>query len=60
MDLEDLDPRKPATKPKDLDAMGIEELQEYLVTLEAEAERVKAKIESKQSYLSGAQGFFKS
>ena len=60
MDIEDLEPRKPTTKPKDLDAMGVEELQDYLASLQTEVERVKAKIESKQSYLSGAQGFFKS
>jgi uncharacterized small protein (DUF1192 family) len=60
MDLEDLEPRKKATKPRDLDAMGIEELDVYLAELEAEALRVKAAIEGKKSYLTGAESFFKS
>ena len=59
MDLEDLEPRKQKPKPKDLDAMGVEELQDYLVHLEAEAARVKAKIESKRTYLAGADSLFK-
>ncbi len=60
MELEDLEPRKKAAKPKDLDAMGVEELDAYLVALEAEAARVRAKIEGKKSYLTGAESFFKS
>jgi len=60
MDLEDLEPRKMAAKPKDLDAMGIEELEAYLAELEAEATRVKTAIEGKKSYLTGAKSFFKS
>ncbi len=59
MDPEDLEPRKQKPKPKDLDAMGVEELEEYLGELEAEAARVKAKIEAKKSYLSGADALFK-
>ncbi len=59
MDLEDLEPRKKAAKPKDLEAMGVEELDAYLAELEAEAARVKAAIEGKKSYLTGAQAFFK-
>ena len=60
MDLEDLEPRKQKPKPKDLDGMGVEELQDYLALLEAEAARVKAKIDSKKTYLAGADSFFKS
>ena len=59
MDPEDLEPRKQKPKPKDLDAMGVEELEEYLGELEAEAARVKTKIEAKKSYLSGADALFK-
>ena len=60
MDLEDLEPRKQKPKPMDLDAMGIDELRDYLAHLESEAARVRAKIESKKSYLAGADSFFKS
>ncbi len=59
MDPEDLEPRKKATKPKDLEVMGVEDLEAYLAELEAEAARVRAKIETKKSYLTGAQSFFK-
>lgn len=60
MDLEDLEPRKHKPKPKDLDSLGIDELEEYLANLEAEAERVRQKIAAKKSYLSGAGALFKS
>ena len=59
MDLEDLEPRKKPPKPKDLDGMGVAELESYLANLEAEAARVRAKIESKKSYRAGADAFFK-
>ena len=60
MDLEDLEPRKQKPKPVDLDAMGIDELRDYLAHLESEAARVKAKIESKKSKLDGADDYIKS
>jgi uncharacterized small protein (DUF1192 family) len=60
MDLEDLEPRKQQPKPKDLELMGVEELEEYLAELESEAERVREKIAAKKAYLSGAEGLFKS
>jgi len=59
MDIEDLEPRQKQPKPKDLDALGVEELEAYLAELQAEAERVRAKIESKKTYLAGADGLFK-
>ncbi len=60
MDVDDLEPRKQQPKPKDLDSLGVDELEEYLAELEAEAERVRAKIAAKKSYLSGADSLFKS
>ncbi len=60
MELEDLEPRKATPKPKDLEVMGIEELEAYLAELETEAARVKDKIAAKKAYLSGAEGLFKS
>ncbi|MDJ0610801.1 MAG: DUF1192 domain-containing protein [Kiloniellales bacterium] len=59
MEPEDLEPRKQKPKPKDLDVMGVEELEDYLAELTGEAERVKQKIAAKKAYLSGAQGLFK-
>jgi len=60
MDAEDLEPRKAIVKPKDLDALGVEELEKYVAELEAEILQVKAKIEQKKAYLDGASAFFKS
>ena len=60
MDIEDLEPRHKQPKPKDLDAMGVDELEAYLAELQAEVERVTAKIESKKTYLAGADSLFKS
>lgn len=60
MDLEDLEPRKQKPKPKDLDSLGVDELEDYLANLEAEAERVKQKIVAKKAYLTGAGSLFKS
>ena len=60
MDVDDLEPRKQQPKPKDLDSLGVDELEDYLAELQAEAERVREKIAAKKSYLSGADSLFKS
>jgi uncharacterized small protein (DUF1192 family) len=60
MDLDDLEPRKQKPKPKDLESLGVAELEAYLEELQTEAERVKQKIAAKKSYLSGAGSLFKS
>ncbi len=60
MDIEELEPRKKEPEPKNLEAMGVEELEEYRAELETELARVRAELESKKSYLAGAQAFFKS
>jgi len=60
MELEDLEPRKKQAKPKDLDALGIEELEAYLGELESEAARVRDKIARKKAYRAGLDGLFKS
>ena len=60
MDIEDLEPRKVKPKSKDLDLMGVEELETYLAELKEEAERVEAKIAAKQAYKAGVEGLFKS
>ena len=59
MDLDDLEPRKQQPKPKDLEVMGVDELEAYLGELEAEANRVREKIAAKKAYLSGADALFK-
>jgi uncharacterized small protein (DUF1192 family) len=59
MDLEDLEPLSKKAKPKDLDNLGVEELEDYLAELEAEMARVREKLASKKAYLSGAADLFK-
>ena len=59
MDLDDLEPRKQQPKPKDLEVMGVDELEAYLAELEGEATRVREKIAAKKAYLSGADALFK-
>ncbi len=59
MDLDDLEPRKQKPKPRDLEAMGVDELEAYLAELEQEADRVREKIAAKKAYLSGADSLFK-
>ncbi len=59
MDLEDLEPLSKKPKPKDLDSLGVEELEDYLAELEAEMARVREKLAAKKAYLSGAETLFK-
>jgi len=59
MDPEELEPRKKAPTPPDLDRMSIEELKDYIATMEAEISRVKAKIEAKKAHLASAASLFK-
>ena len=60
MDLDELEPRKQQPKPKDLEVMGVDELEAYMAELEAEVARVREKIAAKKAYLSGADSLFKS
>jgi uncharacterized small protein (DUF1192 family) len=59
MDLDDLEPLSKKPKPKDLDNLGVDELEDYLAELETEMARVREKLAAKKAYLSGAEGLFK-
>ncbi len=59
MDADDLEPRKAKPKPRDLESMSIEALNEYVAELEAEIERTKLMIASKQSARASADSVFK-
>ena len=59
MEAEDLEPRKKAVAPKELDSLSVQELTDYIGDLEAEIARVKVKIAAKQAHLSGAASLFK-
>jgi uncharacterized small protein (DUF1192 family) len=60
MEIEDIEPRKKAPAPRELDSLSVEELNEYIRQLEAEIDRVKVKIAAKQAHLAGAASIFKS
>ncbi len=59
MDAEDLEPRKQKPKPKDLELMGVAELEDYIADLEAEIARARAVIDGKQSHKGAAEALFK-
>jgi uncharacterized small protein (DUF1192 family) len=58
-DLDDLDPKQKKPQPRNLDAMNIEDLKEYVTMLKAELARVEDKIKSKQSHAAAAASLFK-
>lgn len=58
-ELDDLDPRQKKTQPRNLDVMNVEDLEEYVLVLKAELERVEAKIKAKQSHAAAAASLFK-
>jgi uncharacterized small protein (DUF1192 family) len=60
MDIEDLEPRKKTIPPVNLDVMSIEELNDYVRSLEAEIARTKVKIDAKKAHLGAAASLFKS
>jgi uncharacterized small protein (DUF1192 family) len=59
MDLDDLEPRKPVAKPKDLSPLSIAELEDYIEKLQAEIGRARETIKGKQAQRAGADAFFK-
>ncbi len=59
MDPDELEPRQPVPAKKNLEVMGIEELDAYIAGLEAEIARAKAAIAAKQSVRAGAEALFK-
>jgi uncharacterized small protein (DUF1192 family) len=58
-DLDDLDPKQKKPQLKNLDAMNIEDLKEYVAVLKAELARVEEKIKAKQSHAAVAASLFK-
>ena len=59
VDTDELEPRKKKPALKDLTVLSIADLEEYILELNAEAERARAMIASKKAALSGAAAFFK-
>ena len=59
MDADDLEPKRPAGGPKNLEAMSIEALEDYISELEAEIKRARAMVASKQAARASADSVFK-
>jgi uncharacterized small protein (DUF1192 family) len=59
MDMDELDPRRKPASQKPLDPLSVGELEDYLVSLEAEIVRVRAAIAAKQAHRAGLDGLFK-
>jgi uncharacterized small protein (DUF1192 family) len=59
MDEFEPEPRRKPAIPKDLGLMGIEELEAYIATLEAEIARTRAEITTKLGQRDGAEALFK-
>ena len=57
---DDLDPRKPVKKPKDLSGFSVSELDDYMAALRAEIDRAQAEKTRKTAHLAAASGLFKS
>lgn len=58
MDTDEIDPPRPTLEPKDLEAMSIEHLERYIVSLKNEIKRVDDTISKKESHRSGADSLF--
>jgi uncharacterized small protein (DUF1192 family) len=59
IDPDELEPRRKAAPVRNLDPLGVEELEAYVAELEAEIRRVKAEIEVKRKRRTGADAIFK-
>jgi len=59
MDTDELEPKRPVLEPLDLEKVSVEDLNEYIVRLEAEIARARAEIAAKQSYRGDAEALFK-
>ncbi|MAM34773.1 MAG: hypothetical protein CMH28_06835 [Micavibrio sp.] len=59
-DDDDLPKNNTKTKVRDLEVMSIDELEDYIVKMEEEIDRVRAEIKKKKAHKDAASSFFKS
>jgi uncharacterized small protein (DUF1192 family) len=59
MDIDDLEPRKQPSKPKDLTVYSVADLRLYIDLLKAEIARAEAAIRQKDAHKDAASAFFK-
>jgi uncharacterized small protein (DUF1192 family) len=57
--FDDLEPQKQTKKPKPLDDMSVDELEDYVAALQAEIVRVEAAIKAKQAHMAAMDALFK-
>lgn len=58
MDTDEVDPPRPVAKPMDLSAMGVQELRDYIASLEAEIARAEEMIARKEAHKRGVEALF--
>ncbi len=59
MDADDLEPRHARPQKKNLDIMSVEELDFYVLELQAEIDRARQAIAAKQDHRSSAEALFR-
>ncbi len=59
MDIDDLEPRKAKPQLRNLETLGVAELNDYIAELEGEIARVKGVIKIKTAHRAGVEGLFK-
>lgn len=58
MDTDEIDPPKSAAGSVDLSAMGVQELRDYIASLEAEIVRAEEMIAKKEAHKRGVEALF--
>jgi uncharacterized small protein (DUF1192 family) len=59
IDTDDLEPLTKKPKPRDLDTLSVEELNNYIADMEREIGRVRDKIKAKTAHSSAAAALFR-
>lgn len=59
MEEDDLDPRRAKAALRDLEPLSVAELEGYIAELDAEIERVRARIAAKRNVRAGADSLFR-
>ena len=55
---DELEPKKPSTKSRDLQPMSVQELEDYIAALEQEIQRADAMIAKKMAHKNGIEALF--
>jgi uncharacterized small protein (DUF1192 family) len=55
---DELEPKRPSAKPRDLQQMSVQELEDYIVSLEEEMVRADEMIQKKLAHKNGIEALF--